>query len=233
MGWASLRFHLCLLVIPQPPSVPVVMRALFVVLCTSALAFTACTPNSPTPPPAPTALASQASPSQSTRSDTPRTISPASSSGERTLDQRLADVQTEARVTRALVRDPALTLYDFSVRVESGRLTLKGDVNTRRQHEAIDRVLRRVSGIEDVENRVTVAGRAVGEKKKTAGVQAAVGIEASASEEQSAQGAYYTVESGDTLWHIAQRHQASIQRIKSLNRLDGSSLQPGQRIRVR
>jgi len=209
------------------------MRALFVFLCTSAFAFTACTSDAPTPPPAPNTLASHASPSQSTRGDTPRTISPASSSSDRTLEQRLDDVRIEARVTRALVRDPALTLYDFAIRVESGRLILEGDVNTQRQHEAIERVLRRVSGIEDVENHVTIAGRAVEKSKETAGVQASASIKASTSEEPSAQGAYYTVESGDTLWNIAQRHQASIQRIKSLNRLDGSSLQPGQRIRVR
>lgn len=165
-------------------------------------------------------------------------MSPASSSSERTLDQRLEDARTEARVTRALVRHEALTLHDFTVDVRSGRLTLEGDVNTKRQHKAVKRVLRGVSGIDDVENRVTIAGRAVEESEKAARIQASAAsteasIEASTSEERPPRGTYYTVESGDTLWNIAQRHQASIQRIKSLNRLDGSNLQPGQRIRVR
>jgi membrane-bound lytic murein transglycosylase D len=43
---------------------------------------------------------------------------------------------------------------------------------------------------------------------------------------------YYTVRRGDNLSEIADRHDISVKRLKSLNGLRGSLIRPGQRLRV-
>jgi len=110
--------------------------------------------------------------------------------------------------------------------VQRGALVLAGDVNTVRQRRLISRVIRRIQGVSSVSNRVTVAGQpfdiAIAEAKQDG-----------ASAKEDDRNVYYTVRSGDTLWNIARRHSASVQQIKTMNRINGASLQPGQRIRVR
>lgn len=55
--------------------------------------------------------------------------------------------------------------------------------------------------------------------------------------EATSRDATYVVQPGDTLWTIASRHYAgdareAIWRLRSTNRLESSSLQPGQRLRL-
>jgi len=178
------------------------------------------------PPPAPDPETALSAPEPSTHAVDVERVQPAKmiNASARSLEQRLSDASTEARVVQALAKQDDLRLFDFQAIVRSGRLTLSGDVNTTDQHRLIDRVLARTRGLRAVTNRVTVAGRSA---------EAARGMIADADSEEASKGAYYTVRSGDTLWKIARSHRASVERIKNLNEIRGSSLQPGQRIRVR
>lgn len=152
-------------------------------------------------------------------------VSPASAESidVKTLDRRLADATAEARVTKALVREDRLRIFDFEPSVDDGTLVLQGDVNTVGQYQLATKTAERVAGVTRVQNRVTVAGQphyTVSEEKPS-------------GNESAAREAYYTVRSGDTLWKIARDHRASVQRIKRMNDLSSASLRPGQRIRVR
>ncbi|HHP7238688.1 LysM peptidoglycan-binding domain-containing protein [Longibacter sp.] len=178
------------------------------------------------PPPAPDPETALSAPEPTSQAADAERVQPAKmiNASTRSLEQRLSDASAEARVVQALAKQDDLRLFDFDATVRSGRLTLSGDVNTTDQHRLIDRVLARTRGLRAVTNRVTVAGRSP---------EAARGMIAEADAEQAAKGSYYTVRSGDTLWKIARSHRASVERIKNLNEIRGSSLQPGQRIRVR
>ncbi len=45
-------------------------------------------------------------------------------------------------------------------------------------------------------------------------------------------GVYYTVRSGDTLWDIAKKYRISISSLKKLNKINGSKIKPGDRLKV-
>lgn len=153
----------------------------------------------------------------------PVSPAPAESIDVKALDRRLADATAEARVTKALVRQDRLRIFDFEPSVDNGTLVLRGDVNTVGQYKLATQTAERVAGVDRVENRVTVAGQP----------HYAVSDETPSGDGSMAREAYYTVRSGDTLWKIARDHRASVQRIKRMNDLSSASLQPGQRIRVR
>jgi LysM repeat protein len=56
---------------------------------------------------------------------------------------------------------------------------------------------------------------------------------ADAAKRARSQKAYYIVKRGDTLGHIAQRTGVPIEKIKTLNNLRGSTIYPGQKLRLR
>ncbi|WP_179862340.1 LysM peptidoglycan-binding domain-containing protein [Longibacter salinarum] len=178
------------------------------------------------PPPAPDPETALAEPDPVTHAVDAEKAVPArtTTAATRTLQQRLDDASAEARVIHALAKQSQLRIFDFHPTVKDGRLTLSGDVNTSEQHRVLERVLARVDGVHSVNNQVTVAGQSVAEARQ---------MIADAGGDTESKGAYYTVRSGDTLWKIARRHRASVERIKDLNEIRGTSLQPGQRIRVR
>jgi osmotically-inducible protein OsmY len=172
-----------------------------------------------------TSSASAADADSTARSRPDRPEGGASDAGERTLDEQLAEARLEARVTQALMQSRSLRVFELRPTVRQGRVVLEGDVNTRDQYDEAARTARRVEGVEAVRNELTVGGAPVSE---------------AAPEEESAEGAegtggavYHTVQSGESLWAIAQRYGTSPQRLRALNDLTGGSLQPGQRIRVR
>jgi membrane-bound lytic murein transglycosylase D len=45
-------------------------------------------------------------------------------------------------------------------------------------------------------------------------------------------GVYYTVRRGDTLWDIANKHRISISQLKKINKINGSKIRPGDRLKV-
>lgn len=215
------------------------MRFTIVSLVFFALTVTGCTSDSDTlQPPEPPAIESAADAETPADASTPETrtastermrVAKAESGvpSDGLLEQRIADATAESRVIQALVKQDGLRVFDFDATVESGQLTIRGDVNTLNQHRLINRVLRRISGVTSTANQVTVSGRpfdvVLAEAKQKGTPQA----------EEDSRKVYYTVRSGDTLWNIARQHAASVQQIKTINGINGASLQPGQRIRVR
>jgi LysM repeat protein len=148
-----------------------------------------------------------------------------------TLSQRIEDARTEAYVVETLVETPALRVFTFHPTVRQGHLVLTGDVNTLDQYEAAARRAQAVPGVASFDNRLTVAGQAVVPTKATQAEGEEPSPTVAAVVDPS--GVYHTVQQGDTLWRIAQQYQASVDRIKTLNSLHGSSLSVGQRIQVR
>ena len=152
----------------------------------------------------------------------------ASDSGDRSLDEKLEDARVKARVQQALVQERSLRVFEFEVTGARGRVTLQGDVNTRDEYDEAARTARRVEGVAEVQNNITVGGEPVSE-----GQSAEERAAASGTENGNTEAVYHTVGSGESLWRIAQQYGTSIQRLRALNDLSGGSLQPGQRIRVR
>lgn len=160
---------------------------------------------------------------------------PATLEDGRGVAQRLADASLAARIKQALAEERALRVFDFDPEVTSGRVVLYGDVNTRAQGEEALRVTRDVDGVRRVGPQLTVGGADVAWEPTTPGAaeQAATTSGAKASASGGA-GQHHTVESGETLWRIAQRYGMSVERLRRLNGLGPNvTIRPGQRLRVR
>jgi len=178
-----------------------------------------CTPDSSgssTAPDTATVSATSTAPSSAAASPKPAPPPDASTDSDyaRTVAERLDDASVAARVKQALVRTRTLRPFDFSPTVVRGRLTLRGDVETREQYRQAERVAVNVSGVTEITNQVTVQGRSFSEAS------------------DDAETSYHTVRRGDTLTEIARAYGVSVAQLRALNDLSGS-LQPGQRIRVR
>lgn len=156
------------------------------------------------------------SPDSSTASPAPS----ASREDARTVAERLADASVAARVKQALVQNRTLRRFAFSPSATRGRVTLRGDVETREQYRLAERIAQRQEGVSAVTNRVTVNGRAFSETD---------GADADPEEPGAT---YHAVRRGDTLSQIARKYGVSIRQIRTLNDLSGP-LRPGQEIRVR
>ncbi len=126
----------------------------------------------------------------------------------------------EAQVAQALVDRRQLRVFDFTLESVGGRLTMQGDVNTRRQYRLAERVARSTDGVAEVLNELTVNGTPLSDAPDDASADAA-------------SKAYHTVQAGESLWTIAREYQASVQQLKAMNDLASGTLQPGDRIRVR
>lgn len=187
-------------------------------LLLGSLLGTGCAPDSSgsSVPPDTTTVSATAtsSPSAESSAEPAAPSSPADSDDSRTVAERLDDASIEARVKQALVRTQTLRRFDFSPTVVRGRLTLRGDVETREQYQQAERTATNVEGVTEITNQVTVQGRAVSEGGDTSGA------------------AYHTVQRGDTLTEIARAYDVSVRQLRALNDLSGA-LRPGQRIRVR
>lgn len=145
-------------------------------------------------------------------------------SENQTVSEKLEDASLETRVERALIGTSSLHVFPFRPTVINGHLILRGDVNTPDQYRRAERVASRVQGIEVVTNRLTIGGRPVTEARLS---------EKSRTGEKEDTALYHTVRAGESLWDIARKYGASVQRIRTLNDLRSSNLRPGRRIRVR
>lgn len=162
----------------------------------------------------------------------------------RPLAQRLQDASTAARIRTSLVEDRSLRLFDFDPVVQNGQVTLQGEVRTAEQRDRAAEVARQVEGVRAVTNAVTAT-----EAPEQTPAEASAGIQpeptqsettASAPVEQPQQTekpasseAHHTVESGESLWSIAQQYGVTVEQLRRLNNLRSGDLRPGQRLRVK
>ena len=201
--------------VPFPRPVLLLVRSVAVCLVAGSI-LGACATDASGPPQSPTAEADT-----TTSAPRPAAVEAAPGAGASVLRQRLQEASVEARVTKALAGERRLRVFDFGVDSDSGRVTLRGDVNTRAQHRLAERIARSTDGVTAVANAMTVNGRSASDT--TSGETAA----------GDASTVYHTVQSGESLWTIAREYQASVQQLKAMNDLAGGGLQPGDRIRVR
>lgn len=205
-------------IVPLVGSLGLLLGGLIVVGCTpdssGSTASLKTTPASAedTAPPSPDS--STASPAPSASREDART------EDDRTVAERLADASVAARVKQALVQNRTLRRFAFSPSATRGRVTLRGDVETREQYRLAERIAQRQEGVSAVTNRVTVNGRAFSETD---------GADADPEEPGAT---YHAVRRGDTLSQIARKYGVSIRQIRTLNDLSGP-LRPGQEVRVR
>lgn len=184
-------------------------------------------------------------------------------SEEGSVASRLESASTVARVKIALLETPGLDAFTFEPSMRDGQIVLHGDVDTRAQRTTAAQVAREVEGVDEVDNRILVAGREVTpEEEKPSEPQIAEAqpppeeersAEASSdqeaastseeeqkttdaensAQEEDASAEYYTVKSGDSLWMIARQHDTTVDEIKRLNDMQSNSLHPGDRLRIR
>lgn len=164
--------------------------------------------------------AEQATPDSATHADTTAQHAAPASDGKRSLDQRLSDLSLAARIKQALARDRELRGYDFEPEVEGQTVLLKGDVQTRDEHERAAEVATRIASVEAVTNAVTVVGQPV------------IAENRSETETNSHAGDTHIVQSGETLWDIARSHRSSVDYIQQHNNLSSESLKPGQELKI-
>lgn len=156
---------------------------------------------------------------------------------DRSVAQRLEDATTATRVRMRLVEDAELRRFDFETASASGRVVLRGEVQTPAQRERAAELARGVEGVRAVVNEITsvVAPAPPPAASSTAPAPSpATKPAAPAPAASGAAGAsYHTVRSGESLWTIARQYDTSVERIQQLNSLRGGALKPGQRLRVR
>lgn len=203
----------------DPDRTPVLLAGCLGGLLLGGLVGAGCTPGSSSSSPSPDTEASAASPSAPAETSSLDASggspdAPDRTEDSRTVAQRLEDAGVAARVKQALVRTQSLRPFNFASAVVRGRLTLRGNVETREQYRTAERVASSVEGVTDVTNQVTVQGRALSETG------------------DPAEATYHTVRRGDTLWKISREYDVSVRQVRALNDLS-ESLQPGRRIRVR
>lgn len=69
---------------------------------------------------------------------------------------RRADDEIEADIKRALLLDPATYVYKVDVRVRGGRATLTGVVESWAEKQRVDRLVKSIRGVAEVENEIRV-----------------------------------------------------------------------------
>lgn len=147
--------------------------------------------------------------------------------GDRSVEQRIRDASLATQIRQALVRQDALRVFDFEPTVDGETVTLQGDVNTRSQWTEAGRVAERLARDRTVDNAVTIGGRPADTVTEESDDGDA------ADREDGSNEVYHTVQAGESLWQIAERYGASVQRLRSLNDLTSDALSVGQRLRVR
>ncbi|MES3628656.1 MAG: LysM peptidoglycan-binding domain-containing protein [Longimonas sp.] len=191
------------------------LGALCVITFCFSLVLTGCT-SSESDEPVPAATVADTTTAEDTLSSI--TATAPSPDGERTLDERLADLSLAAEVKKALARDRQLRGYDFEAIVEQGTVLLKGDVGSESEHDRAARVVAQVGSVRAVTNAVTIVGQPV--------------VADAGDGNAAREGTRHVVQSGETLWSIARSHQSSVDRIRQHNRLNDGRLQPGQELEI-
>jgi LysM repeat protein len=199
-------------------------------------------PGSDAPSDAPRQQAAAADSVAAASPDSVTAAPPTATDRGRTVEERVEDAALAARVKTALVENRRLRPFDFDPRVTDGRVTLTGDVDARAQGRLAADVAAGVEGVADVLNRLTVSGQQVAwtppsssspagrddGQQEVASSEAPPGPGDGAAEGET----YHTVQTGESLWAVAQEYGTSVSRVRALNDLRGSDLQPGERLLV-
>lgn len=74
--------------------------------------------------------------------------------------QRRSDDRVRESVSEELARHPGIDASEIEVRVENGRVTLAGKVDSRRSRRRAERCAEQCSGVAEVLNRLRIAGDA-------------------------------------------------------------------------
>lgn len=74
--------------------------------------------------------------------------------------QRRSDDRIRESVSEELTRHPGIDASEIEVRVENGRVTLTGKVDSRRSRRRAERCVEQCSGVAEVRNRLRIAGTA-------------------------------------------------------------------------
>jgi osmotically-inducible protein OsmY len=72
------------------------------------------------------------------------------------LDIAMIDVTLDHRVLTALERSPHITRRQFRCETESGRVTLRGVVNSYYQKQMAQEVIRHIDGVHEITNELEV-----------------------------------------------------------------------------
>ncbi|SHK61144.1 LysM peptidoglycan-binding domain-containing protein [Rhodothermus profundi] len=123
--------------------------------------------------------------------------------------RRLQDQALVTQVLLAVSNAPALRAHLPVVKAQDGVVTLQGSVPSEAHRQQMVQVVRRLSGVTEVIDRLIVEITS------------------------SPAGQYHTVQPGETLWDIARRYGLSVTQLRRMNALRTSTIQPGQRLRVR
>lgn len=135
---------------------------------------------------------------------------------------RLADLRLATAVRLALVNNDRTRPLDVEVGARQGAVVLEGAVPSS-ERPAVVAVARAVPGVR------TVSGLGAGD-----GSGGPVVTVSDRPEPTSRTGpAYHTVERGDTLFGLARRYGTTVGAILDLNGTQSTSIQIGQRLRVR
>lgn len=159
------------------------------------------------------------------------------------LAERLEAARAAARVQSALAADEELARFVLTASLRDGVVVLTGTVATAAQRARAEAIARGTPGVVRIDNRLEVDARAARRtgpipppvrptqpELRPADPPAPAPSPAPAAE---AAAVYHTVRPGDTLAAIARQHGVSVQQIQRLNGLRGTTIRPGQRLRVR
>ena len=71
-------------------------------------------------------------------------------------DEPLSDDQLFDQVNRSLVTDPQLGARPLQITVEDGKVTVTGFVENLKLQKRVDKVVKKVKGVREVDNRVQI-----------------------------------------------------------------------------
>ena len=154
------------------------------------------------------------------------------------VSARIADLRLATAVRLALVDDARTRPLDVAVAARDGGVEVSGDVPAAQQRAVTD-VARSVRGVRVVGGSAAAAQAGGWGTDRTAPplrVQPSPGPRPApepAPRPATGGPVYHTVESGDTLFSLARRYGTTVETILDLNGSDSTTIQVGQRLRVR
>lgn len=131
-----------------------------------------------------------------------------------------------------MLRDAGLDPSGLKFNFSNQSIVVSGEIEEESQRQKILDVLVGATGITQVEDRLTVAAPVADEPPadEVAGQEIASESQPTAGEEAAVAGKTYTVQSGDTLWKIAEQHYGNGARYMEIFEANGDLLDNPDRI---